>query len=466
MMFYKKIVERFFNEKGIYKDYLLKKTALRKQIKIVYLYWALRITKKKYIAKRLAKALVIEYQSARVKVLEKNKKLIDITDVRDNVLEKYDHNLLLNTKYKFYYDETNNYRVFWIKNGKLNESPEKYSVLGGICLKSNEISDFTKMEKELRLPKNLDEIKSNNIIKKNKTFIEYMNSRRLNTILKWIDQNGILMHFEAVDHLEIIAEDLCELCCKNVETGNKYIFKSVVYDCMKKNIEMVQKILAKNKYPNIDNKKIKNFLLEWREFILDSNKIEYDDTSLDLLGKKLFLDVVIDDIDSAINNHYCFEKRNKIIENYLPYYLAKPIFFRNSKHIFDEEKKIMKLLEENTYIIEGEIVDNYLFINSKKCKLVQICDVMVCVMAKFLEFVNTFEIGKKTTYSVQQLEKKLSTQIQKENFLLLMKIIRKSQEENKLFIRINGDFGNLNALKLLITAKSIENDTIWFGTTP
>ena len=47
MMFYKKIVERFFNEKGIYKDYLLKKTALRKQIKIVYLYWALRITKKK-----------------------------------------------------------------------------------------------------------------------------------------------------------------------------------------------------------------------------------------------------------------------------------------------------------------------------------------------------------------------------------------------------------------------------------
>ena len=126
----------------------------------------------------------------------------------------------------------------------------------------------------------------------------------------------------------------------------------------------------------------------------------------------------------------------------------------------------MKLLEENTYIIEGEIVDNYLFINSKKCKLVQICDVMVCVMAKFLEFVNTFEIGKKTTYSVQQLEKKLSTQIQKENFLLLMKIIRKSQEENKLFIRINGDFGNLNALKLLITAKSIENDTIWFGTTP
>ena len=91
---------------------------------------------------------------------------------------------------------------------------------------------------------------------------------------------------------------------------------------------------------------------------------------------------------------------------------------------------------------------------------------MVCVMAKFLEFVNTFEIGKKTTYSVQQLEKKLSTQIQKENFLLLMKIIRKLNKENKLFIRINGDFGNLNALKLLITAKSIENDTIWFGTTP
>ena len=394
--------------------------------------------------------------------MRENESLIDITDLRNTLIEGGEYNLSFDTKYTFYYDETNNYRVFRIKNGKFNESPQKYFVVGGLCLDSENGVDFEQLEEELHLPQNLEEIKGGVIVGNNASFIECMRSRRLNSILKWVDQNGILLHFEAVDHLEIIAKDLCRLCGKDIE--NEYICEYIFYKCLRQDIEEVEKLLVKYKYPNIENGKIKDFLVEWRMFILKVFKVMNDDLSIDLLAKKIFLDSVLCDIDKAINSNLSFKGRDKIIENYFPYYIVKPMIFRKAEHIFDDEKEIEKILKENIYIIEGEYVDNYLFVDSKAYKMVQISDVMVRVVAKFLEFVNSFEIGEKTIYSVLQLNKRLTTQIQRENFELFMKIIRKSRKENELLIRIKANFVNMNALDLLTSVTDVDNDGVSFVT--
>ena len=67
-----------------------------------------------------------------------------------------------NSSSQEYYDESNNYRVFRIKNGKFNEAPEKYFVLGGVCTKTNSLPNFSQLEQELRLQPNCEEIKSRN----------------------------------------------------------------------------------------------------------------------------------------------------------------------------------------------------------------------------------------------------------------------------------------------------------------
>ena len=462
MILYKRIIEEYVDETGIYKNYLLKKTSLMRQIRIIYLYLILRILRKQSIAQNLGSTVAKEYQRARAKVMRENESLIDITDLRNTLIEGGEYNLSFDTKYTFYYDETNNYRVFRIKNGKFNESPQKYFVVGGLCLDSENGVDFEQLEEELHLPQNLEEIKGGVIVGNNASFIECMRSRRLNSILKWVDQNGILLHFEAVDHLEIIAKDLCRLCGKDIE--NEYICEYIFYKCLRQDIEEVEKLLVKYKYPNIENGKIKDFLVEWRMFILKVFKVMNDDLSIDLLAKKIFLDSVLCDIDKAINSNLSFKGRDKIIENYFPYYIVKPMIFRKAEHIFDDEKEIEKILKENIYIIEGEYVDNYLFVDSKAYKMVQISDVMVRVVAKFLEFVNSFEIGEKTIYSVLQLNKRLTTQIQRENFELFMKIIRKSRKENELLIRIKANFVNMNALDLLTSVTDVDNDGVSFVT--
>jgi len=384
----------------------------------------------------------------------------DFTSIRNKLIDKCADKAAVNKRYVFFYDETNNYRVFRIKNGKFNESPKNYFVLGGICIKTNEMPDFLEVERELQLSPSLNEIKSRHIIN-GKNFMECMNEKRLNIILKWIDQNDIFLHVEAVDHLKIIAKDLCEMCCINDE-GERMICENLFYNCIKNDVGGIQNILVQYGYPNIENNQLKEFLRELKNFVSELSRENQPIDKIGEMGKEIFWYMPINAIDRAIKNNSSFKVRDEIISNYVPYYIVKPLLFLNSKHIYDEEPRVKTLIEKDTFFVEGDKINNYYFVNSVDDKRIQISDVIVAVLARFFNYVNSFQIGESTLYSIQKLSKSLRTPLQQENFCLLMKILRKSKVENELFIRINGDFVNLRALDFLLSISSVTGSGVSF----
>lgn len=80
-------------------------------------------------------------------------KLSDLEVFFKTIEEMMKPRMDFNVNYNFYYDETNNTRVFKIKNGQLNFHKDKDFVLGGVGVEKgeyNEIEDaFKKMEYEL-----------------------------------------------------------------------------------------------------------------------------------------------------------------------------------------------------------------------------------------------------------------------------------------------------------------------------
>lgn len=109
-------------------------------------------------------------------------------------------------KYIFYYDESNNIRVFSIKKNNFNvdNNPQNpYSpifILGGIVKKESysesDISlDFFK--RLLSLPENINEIKLKNIAKGN--FLEVLNSPKIFEFLTWMYNSNFYLQYFAVN---------------------------------------------------------------------------------------------------------------------------------------------------------------------------------------------------------------------------------------------------------------------------
>lgn len=459
MLTFKKIVECIISDQDIGRERVINTTSLGTKVKITILFNLSIILKRPVMVRRIAEDMARQYKRVQLEIHEEFRALQDCTDIRNEIIEKCNDKMSANKIYNFFYDESNNYRVFRIKNRKFNESPENYFVLGGVCTKINAFPDFSQLEKELRLQPNCGELKSKKWYK-GKDFYGCMNDKRLNSILKWIDQKDVFLHFEAIDHFKIIARDLCQMCCNNKE--EQMICENTFYKCMKSDVECIQSILVRYEYPNIDNEKLKEFLGEFKEFVsaLSAKKKIVD--KIDEFGKEIFWCIPIKIIDRAIKGNIFFELRENIINNYVPYYILKPLIFLNSKHTYDDETEIEKKLKEDAFTVNGKKLKNYRFVNSVDEKMVQISDILVGVLAKFLKYVNSFEIGHNTLYSINKLRENLRTQLQRENFCLLMKILRKSKKENEFFIQIDGDYVNMNALELLLSISLVTSEKVMF----
>ena len=138
-----------------------------------------------------------------------------------------------------------------------------------------------------------------------------------------------------------------------------------------------------------------------------------------------------------------------------------PILFLNSTHIFDEELEIQEeLLKNAQWTINEQKINNYSFTNSVNSRMVQVSDVMVSLISKLLKYTREFEMGNRTDISLSKLKSSLKTQMQRENFCLLMKIIKNSYEKNQQFICVHECHTKRNALNLLMRISKITEENI------
>ena len=107
--------------------------------------------------------------------------------------------------------------------------------------------------------------------------------------------------------------------------------------------------------------------------------------------------------------------------------------FPKSKHIVDNESSVEESIALYTPVYDGEVMNNYSFIDSKNDRMMQVSDIFVGLVGKLSKFLNStpFDEIKASVDSMNQ--------IQFDNLDKYLDVISKSDRKNKAL------FHNFNA---------------------
>jgi hypothetical protein len=368
-----------------------------------------------------------------------DKMKMNITKNRE--LEIISHQLEnTDNKYTFFYDETNNIRKLLLKeNGGVNIQLKELNqnfVLGGVCYENTTTLtaiSFENLKKDLYLDKNIIEenleIKFKHIAKGD--FLGCLKSNKLKTFLEWIISNNLYIHYSSLD---IFYWSIVDILDSSVEYYEHFryedlnYFKKILYEVAKVNIEDFLKILTKYNYPNIKSKKNKKFLNEiikyidkYKEYVIDTEKIT---NNIEIL-------TLIDILRNAKNKELVFIENNdplKLINEFGTFYQRPLGLFVNSKHIFDIEEEVINHFDKFEFC-NGEVpLQNYIFKDSKDDFLIQVSDITVGLLGKYMTFINELKFSK-----IDKVKDSLNS-LQTDNMTLLFKLLIQSELKSKAFV--------------------------------
>ena len=285
----------------------------------------------------------------------------------------------MDSHYTLYFDESGNTRCFWIKDGKYNVNPFTHFVLGGIV--ADKAVDFEYTKKRIGCNVTVQEIKSRNVYKGD--FETCLKSSTLKNYLDLIVEQKWLVHFSAVELFYYAIVDIVDSIME-VDAYNHKI-KNELYRILRHDISMTQHLMIQYEYPNVFDNKKKDFLNSCIK-VLD-NYIADTGRANDLTYK-LRLDFQLAQ-EKAKLPFIQDEDTGSLLHSFFQFYLRPIYMFKNSQIIMDEELSIQEKLKPYCLSLDGECIENYQFVNSKDNVMVQLSDVMMGIIARYLRFVNT-----------------------------------------------------------------------------
>lgn len=334
----------------------------------------------------------------------------------------------LDNQLKFFYDETNNIRKYYLKEDKFNESIKTNFILGGIVLEENQEIDIEPLFERFGLQKNVTEVKLKNIAKGN--FIDCLDSVHLQSIFKELLSNRISIHYSSLNFLYYSIVDIIDSLIE--ATGIDYhpfynrALKNDLYVCIKNNIEIFIEIFYKYNYPNIAIDNILQFIDELIQVFNNEPKNIGNKTILMLLNKSKETRNLVFIMD---------EKTHQLIENFAHFYSRTIYLFINSEHFFDKEDSIEPLINDLKMTYQGTKLENFSFIDSKNNLYIQLSDIIIGLIGKFYNFINENDIDT-IKEKLENLNK-----MQKETLRLFYAVMEESELKNKsyIFLLISND---------------------------
>ena len=312
------------------------------------------------------------------------------------------------TKYVFYYDESNNCRKFWVDDSKqqFNTDYTADFVLAGLVKKEGDTVDVSleTFRKPLKLQGNVEEIKFSKLYAKG-DFLQCVKEKRLFETLSWIDKSPFYIHYTNVNNLFYTLVEIFDSIVEPDEISDfeydYFKMKSVFYYMFKGKADELQVLMFKYKYPNIQREDVEAFCNEL-----------------------LFL---------HDNDDYIMQ------ENYAEFY-ADPIRkYQKSTHIFDEETTVQDIVKKQ--IAQGKnMADNFKFVKSETNIFVQLSDVVAGILGKMFKYINSTSVNQRRK-DIQSLSK-----IQVDNILLIDKLRMEADRENPGFLCSIGPWDGIGIL--------------------
>lgn len=347
----------------------------------------------------------------------------DVNDMRDMMIDAFQ---LRRTgdKFTFYYDETNNIRKFYLTDHGTNVAEHKNFVLGGIVLAEGQtLPDIGPLRTKLRMQSNASEIKFAHVAKGD--FEQVLASKKLESVLSWIVEHGILIHYSSVNIIywsivDIIDSILSEDEFKSYQPHHQPM-KNELYRLASIDKPAFLALMKRHRYPDIQRGKTADFIADIYAFL---NAYSPEDDNLPALMLKALIEksVSLPELASLVDN-----EEDTLIESFQGFYTRPIMLFKNAVHIFDREIQIEKSLSGAKFK-DGASHVKFSFSDSKSEPGIQIADVVTGFLGKYQAFVEE--------NSLPELMKRKSSwnESQIANFKLLRQLIDLSDDVSNAFI--------------------------------
>lgn len=369
---------------------------------------------------------------------------IDFSEIREMTIA-FSGLSHMDNEYTFFYDETNNSRLFRITETDFNVSKDEDFVLGGFVYDGNKAFDMEKLLQSLRLQPTMKEVKRKHIAPGN-SFLECVNSQKLQTLLEWIIENKIYIHFMAMNNLYYGVVNIVDSLIAYTELSGlpwEYIthMKNALYKYINADIVYIHEVFLHYGYPNIADENVHEFcevLIGWIEEIEAEN--EADDFALESVRQLLK--------SARKKKKLCFLTDNEnlmLMDGYESLYIEPIYMFPNSEHIFDEETEIMKKICSTPIILGENELHNYSFVRFTENRIVQLSDVIIGIIGKLMLYANV-----STLPEIKKEMASLSPQ-QEKNVSLLNNLINASSDHFLAFIHYTANFLEMEKVTCIFT---------------
>jgi hypothetical protein len=360
------------------------------------------------------------------------------------------YNIEVPEKYKLYYDESNNMRVFSLREGRYNidsDPNQKISpifVLAGIALKDGQSDlDFVALQKSLRLDKSADELKFQSVVALKASFTPHqalkftLGNRRVQNVLSWLVEHNVSIHVYSINtafwsSLDIVEDLLC-FDASMEEILSQHYYKDCLYKLIKADKIGFINLLNDFGYPKIEKPKAVPFLQALHDFNRDAwaklfpkDLKDADPNGLcaDLMRLGLFmykrLELNADELEFTL---VYGNDEKYLIGDFSNFYVNRISTFPASEHIFDEEDKIEPLIDSVFAAMGKNDKYDYDFLKSSDSLPIQVADCVAGVFRVLLAYLEESSIG-----DVKLFLKGLNP-MQQKTFVKLKSLLEGSIEE-------------------------------------
>ena len=327
-------------------------------------------------------------------------------------------------RFTFFYDETNNIRKFSLTEDGTNVPEHKNFVLGGIVLEGKEaLPEIASLREALGLQDSAPEVKFRHVASGG--FEAVLASPKMTRFLAWLTDRQLALHYSSINIVYWSLVDIVDSILASRQFDDFSPFrremKNELYRIASFDKSAFLALLRSFGYPNIQRDKVADFISYVGAF-LDRHDRQGGNLAALMLKDLIRKARTLDELPFLVDND-----ADVLIESFSSFFTLPVLLFENAAHVFDREIQVERSLNAAGFKQRAQDID-YRFSDSKAEPGIQLADVMVGLIGRYQDFVETHRLpellARRKAWSAAQVQA----------FTLLRGLIDHSDEVSNGFV--------------------------------
>lgn len=358
-----------------------------------------------------------DFEDRKIKMSEENRikaPLVVQADTYRNgpwMIPNWNHPLCM------YYDETNNIRRLKLSEVGLNTPADKTFAIGGIALKPGQVlSGWEDLRRIMNIQSSAAEVKFKHIAQPD--YEESIKSSKLCSLLNWLIDTDVLIHYSALDVLYWSILDIIESLMPDgrIKINDIHIeLKNELYFAVTLKPSQFMTLLHRFGYPNIQRPDVGLFLEAVLRFVEQGVPVDRNVFTA-MLKQTLRRAASLPNLELDFLHD---NQSGELIGDFSVHFMHCICIFKHGVHVLDRETYIEKTLKK-TELRDGDRLLDYRFSDSKNEIGIQVSDIIVGLLGRHFSYLQR--------HSLPELRQRIAcfSNQQLQNLELLRKLVDRS----------------------------------------